>query len=289
MDEGPHAGPDELPDVVLEEDVGRDGNAVLRRLVGDRGADPGLDLRPRVEEGVDPHLDQVNFLGGEFAHHLAGFLFGGGAQLARWEALGVGEADPRGEDARRRHVAGTRLGDHRRGLAVIGAEAADGQHAGVELQRPGPLLQAVAVVVVKVDEPRNQELAARVDHLAAFGHGYVLARAGTFDAVAADDDDRVLDGRRAGAVDERGAGDRDRVGAVEGERIGGAGCEGSGECEGDYQEPKRNRMPAGTPAHPVAEFRVLMPARRPAHPVAERFSHSKKTSAIAMPLSPATA
>ena len=66
-------------------------------------------------------------------------------------------------------------------------------------------------MTVHVDEPRQHDAAARIDDSRAARNLHACARPRRKNPIAADDHNRVVDRRRAGAVDETRAVDRDRL------------------------------------------------------------------------------
>ena len=169
----------------------------------------GRDLQARLRHLVDPHLDEVDFLASQRADHLARLVRRGGLPGAGVEAARVREAAAGGEHARRVGAAGVGLEHQRRLLGVVGADAARGGDAEVEL-RPQHLqgrVHVAPVVVVHVHQPGDDGLAGGVDDLRARRDPGGGARPGVDDAVVADDDHRIRDRIAARAVDELGADD----------------------------------------------------------------------------------
>ena len=138
------AGLDQLPAVRLLVDVGDGDEAVGDGLVDDGGAHLGRDLQARLRHLVDPHLDEVDPLAGQGADHLARLVRRGGLLGARVEAARVREAAAGREQARRVGAAGVGLEHQLHLLGVVGADAARGGDAVVEL-RPHHLQGRVGV------------------------------------------------------------------------------------------------------------------------------------------------
>ena len=215
----------------------------------------------------------------------------GGLPGARVEAARVREAAAGGEHARRVGAAGVGLEHQRRLLGAVGADAARGGDAEVEL-RPQHLQGRVGVapvVVVHVHEPGDDGLAGGVDDLRARGNPGTLARPGGDDAVVADHDHRIRDRIAARAVDELGADDGQATG-LGGRRAAGTG----GQC-GDNDEngkPRQHCSHVGghrsTPsARPTARrLGVLggaISARRPPIRRAGRRAGSRSRTGVARP------
>ena len=87
---------------------------------------------------------------------------------------------------------------------LVVAGHADGRHAPVERNRqqlPHDVFRLIEVAV-HIDQAGNDGFAGRVHHRRALRHLHARARAGGGDAVAADENDRIVHGSRAGAVDQ---------------------------------------------------------------------------------------
>src|SRR4249919_1481158 len=96
------AGADETFAILQVEDMRGDAEVVLMRLVDDRPVEVGRELLELAVAGVDPDLDDVDLLVGEFLNRLAAIRLGGDP-VRRRNATGLRHGDPaaRAEEARR--------------------------------------------------------------------------------------------------------------------------------------------------------------------------------------------
>ncbi len=181
---------------------------VLVRLVDERPIEIGRELRHGAVAVVDPDLDQVGLVCGEFADVLARFLLGGDAIGAvahdpTGACIGHAESAAGGEVARARarfgahavrQVAATGAGLEHRSDAVegIAVEHVEQVVAGVVVGGEAGA-GAIAHVHVIVDQRGHHRLAGEVDPRRAGRWRQLPAPADADEPVIGDDEGRVLD------------------------------------------------------------------------------------------------